>query len=68
MQLRGLFQWRVAEDGMYVLGIEPALVPTILGRSAARAQGLLTALAPGEGLDLGVDIVVSGSLGESGSR
>lgn len=62
-QLPGLFQWRVAEPGLYVLGVEPALVPTVLGRSAARAQGLLTPLAPGASLNLGVEIAVSGTLG-----
>lgn len=61
-RLPGLFQWRVAQPGLYVLGVEPALVPTILGRTAAREQGLLRPLAPGASLPLGVEIEVSGSL------
>ena len=56
--LPALFQWRVAELGRYVLGVEPASVPTILGRAVAREQGLLTALAPGDSLELGVEISV----------
>lgn len=56
--LPGLFQWRVAEKGHYVLGVEPATVPTIRGRGAARDAGLLRPLAPGEELALGVDLVV----------
>lgn len=61
-QLPGLFQWRVAEPGMVVLGIEPALVPTILGRTAAREQGLLRPLAPGASHAMGVEIEMTGSL------
>ena len=61
-QLPGLFQWRVAQPGLFVLGVEPALVPTILGRAAAREQGLLRPLAPGAALTLGVEIEASGSL------
>lgn len=61
-ELPGLFQWRVAEPGLTVLGVEPALVPTILGRAAAREQGLLTPLAPGAALELGVEIEVMGAL------
>ena len=56
--LPGLFQWRVAERGHYVLGVEPATAPTILGRAAAREQGLLTPLAPGETLALGLEIAI----------
>lgn len=46
--LPGLIQWRVAEPGCTVLGIEPASAPTILGRADARERGLLRPLAPGE--------------------
>lgn len=51
-----LFQWRIAERGHYVLGVEPATVPTIRGRAAARGQGLLTPLAPDAALSLGLRI------------
>ncbi len=59
--LPGLFQWRVAEHGHYVLGIEPTTTPTILGRADARERGLLHPLAPGEERALGVDIAVEGA-------
>ncbi|MER3395076.1 MAG: aldose 1-epimerase family protein, partial [Microcella pacifica] len=58
-QLPGLFQWRVAEPGHYVLGVEPSLVPTILGRTAAREQNLLVPLEPGGHLNLGVEVTLS---------
>lgn len=59
-RLPALFQWRVAEErGHVVLGIEPATVPTILGRADARARGLLRPLAPGGVLELGVDVEVT---------
>lgn len=58
-QLPGLIQWRVAERGHYVLGIEPATAPTILGRADARARGLLRPLAPGEERMLGVEVAVT---------
>ena len=57
-QLPGLFQWRVAEPGLYVLGVEPATAPTIRGRADARARGLLTPLAPGASRMLGVQIAL----------
>lgn len=58
-RMPGLFQWRVAEEGgHYVLGVEPATAATILGRADARARGLLRPLAPGEALELGVEIEV----------
>ncbi|MFT4220945.1 MAG: aldose 1-epimerase family protein [Microbacterium sp.] len=60
--LRGLFQWRVAEPGCHVLGIEPATAPTILGRADARERGLLRALEPGAALELGVELELAGSL------
>lgn len=62
-ELRGLFQWRVADSRFSVLGVEPALIPTIRGRADARERGLLRPLAPGASLELGVEIAVTGSLG-----
>lgn len=56
----GLFQWRVAEPGCVVLGIEPATAPTILGRADAARRGLLRDLAPGERLSLGVTVRIGG--------
>jgi hypothetical protein len=43
-----LFQWRLFEAGAYVLGLEPATVPSVDGRGALRAQGTVPELAPGE--------------------
>jgi hypothetical protein len=56
--LPGMFQWRVAQEGGVVLGVEPATAPTILGRADARRAGLLRALAPGSAWELGLDIDV----------
>ncbi len=43
-----MFQWKKTDVGHYVLGLEPANTPEILGRAAARAAGRLVRLAPGE--------------------
>lgn len=56
--LPGMFQWRVAQEGGVVLGVEPTTAATILGRGDARARGLLRALAPGASWELGLDIAV----------
>ncbi len=56
--LPGMFQWRVAQEGAVVLGVEPATAATILGRADARAKGLLRELAPGAAWELGLDIDV----------
>ena len=56
--LPGMFQWRVAQEGAVVLGVEPATAATILGRADARRRGLLRELAPGASWRLGVDIGV----------
>lgn len=57
-QLPAMFQWRVAQDGGLVLGVEPATAPTIFGRADARAAGMLRSLAPGASWELGLDIDV----------
>lgn len=56
--LPGLFQWRVAERGHYVLGVEPASAATIRGRADARERGMLRPLAPGEERVWGVELTV----------
>lgn len=56
--LPGMFQWRVAQEGGVVLGVEPATAATILGRADARAAGLLRELAAGAAWELGLDIDV----------
>jgi hypothetical protein len=43
-----LFQWKMMGQGTYVLGIEPANSSGIEGRAAARQQGDLPHLEPGE--------------------
>jgi hypothetical protein len=57
-ELPALFQWRVAEPGLNVLGVEPASAATIRGRADARAGGLLRPLAPGAARPFGVRIAV----------
>lgn len=54
--LPAMMQWRVAENDMCVLGVEPATTATIRGRADARERGLLAALEPGASLRLGVQI------------
>jgi len=43
-----LFQWKMMGQGTYVLGVEPANCGVLHGRAAARAQGDLPHLQPGE--------------------
>jgi galactose mutarotase-like enzyme len=43
-----LFQWKMMGQGTYVLGIEPTNCGVLHGRSAAREQGDLPYLQPGE--------------------
>jgi hypothetical protein len=43
-----LVEWKMMGEGMYVLGIEPANCPVMGGRAAARQQGKLPHLEPGE--------------------
>jgi hypothetical protein len=46
--LPALFEWKMTATHHYVLGIEPANTPVIMGRPAARAAGQLPRLAPSE--------------------
>lgn len=46
--LPALFEWKMTDVGHYVLGLEPANTPEIMGRSAARASGRLPVLGPRE--------------------
>jgi hypothetical protein len=50
-----LFQWRVAGDGHYVVGLEPTNL-RLGGRTAMEAAGELPVLAPGEAVDHAVDL------------
>ncbi len=43
-----IWQWTMAGYGTYALGIEPSNCPSLGGRAAARAEGVLPELSPGE--------------------
>lgn len=47
-RLPALIQWRMLDEGTYVMGMEPANCPTIEGRIEAERQGTLPFLQPGE--------------------
>jgi hypothetical protein len=61
-ELPEFVQWKQMGQGTYVLGLEPANC-RLMGRSAAREQGVLTELAPGEGRDYYLEMAVL--MGES---
>lgn len=46
-ELPWVHQWKMAGQGHYALGIEPANSPSMSGRSTARAAGQVVVLAPG---------------------
>jgi hypothetical protein len=52
-----LFQWRVMNEGHYVIGLEPGNL-RIQGRHAAREAGDLVILQPGETRDYAVDLTL----------
>lgn len=56
--LPALFEWKMTATKHYVLGLEPANTPEIGGRAAARANGLLPQLQPGESIDYEISIEV----------
>lgn len=56
--LPALFEWKMTATKHYVLGLEPANTPEIQGRAAARANGRLPQLEPGESLGFEVTIEV----------
>ncbi|WP_344680125.1 aldose 1-epimerase family protein [Saccharopolyspora taberi] len=62
-QLPGLFQWKMLGAGSYVLGVEPANCRVIAGRGAARAEGELPVLEPGESRSYSVSVEVSPTTG-----
>jgi len=47
-ELPALFTWRMLGVKTYVMGLEPANCPTILGRVAAAQQGVMPFIEPGE--------------------
>jgi galactose mutarotase-like enzyme len=56
--LPALFEWKMSATKHYVLGLEPANTPEINGRAAARANGRLPHLQPGESITYRVSIEV----------
>lgn len=42
-----MVQWKMPGEGHYVLGVEPVNCDSLAGRAQARAEGLVTSLAPG---------------------
>ncbi|MEJ3651946.1 DUF4432 family protein [Actinomycetes bacterium KLBMP 9759] len=58
-----LFQWRLFESGVYVMGLEPSTVPTVDGRGALRAMGAVPELQPGEQRTYRLDIAVGPAAG-----
>ena len=47
-ELPALFTWRMLGVKTYVMGLEPANCPTILGRVAAAQQGVMPFIEPGD--------------------
>jgi len=56
--LPALFQWKLTATKHYVLGLEPANTSEIQGRAAARDNGILPRLAPGESRSYAIEIEV----------
>ncbi|MGV8894883.1 MAG: aldose 1-epimerase family protein [Rhodoglobus sp.] len=56
--LPALFEWKMTATRHYVLGLEPANTPEMNGRAAARANGRLPQLEPGETISYQVSIEV----------
>lgn len=59
--LPALFEWKLTATKHFVLGLEPANTAEIQGRAAARANGLLPYLEPGESRSYSIEIEVEHS-------
>jgi hypothetical protein len=59
--LPGLFQWKMADFGHFVMGLEPANTPHVHGRKTASDEKLLPVLQPGESVDYEVTLYLSDS-------
>ena len=57
--LPAIFQWKLTATKHFVLGLEPANTSEINGRAAARANGTLPVLEPGESRSYSIDIEVN---------
>ncbi|HET7385292.1 MAG TPA: aldose 1-epimerase family protein [Nocardioidaceae bacterium] len=56
--LPALFEWKMTATQHYVVGVEPANTPVILGRRAARKAGQLPRLASGESVSYRLSVEV----------
>ena len=56
-ELPHLVEWKMMQQGMYVLGLEPANC-WVEGRSADRASGVLRFLEPGEKVEFRLEMGV----------
>ncbi|TDE14295.1 aldose 1-epimerase family protein [Jiangella asiatica] len=56
--LGSLYQWKMMRNSDYVLGIEPANCPTLLGRGAARQLGVLPMLRAGQSVEYDLEFRV----------
>jgi hypothetical protein len=59
--LPAIFQWKMTATKHFVLGLEPANTAEIQGRAAARANGALPRLEPGESRSYAIEIEVNAS-------
>ncbi|GAA2226846.1 aldose 1-epimerase family protein [Herbiconiux moechotypicola] len=57
--LPAVFQWKLTATKHFVLGLEPANTPEIQGRAAARENGRLPELQPGESRSYSIQIEVT---------
>lgn len=56
-----LHQWKCLRWGQYVMGIEPANTPSILGRADAEARGVAPVLVAGASVDYHLDFTFGGT-------
>lgn len=59
--LPGLFHWKMADYGHYVMGLEPSNTHHVHGHQTAREASVLPILLPGESVEYEIDLVFSGS-------
>ena len=58
-QLPALYQWKMADHGHYVMGLEPANVAQVRGLSEAARRGALPMLQQGESVSYAIILTVS---------
>jgi len=57
-ELHHLYVWKILQDGVNVIALEPANSPGIAGQESLRSNGLLPYIAPGESRNYGMTIAV----------